>query len=64
MSSIDYTPNGGQTYMPFKDNTKIPFLPYEKPLKPNPLLPQLELTQKFIDKGFVLPSQKQHFLHD
>ena len=59
---VTYTPNGGQTYMPFKDNTHIDFVAYEKPLKPDPLLPELELSQKFIDMGFVLPSQKQHFL--
>ena len=34
----------------------------EKPAKPNPLLPELELNQDAIDKGYVLPSQKQHFL--
>lgn len=58
----EYIPNGGQTYMPFKDNTGIGFVPYEKPQKPNPPLPELELSRKFIDNGFVLPSQKQHFL--
>ncbi len=58
----DYCPNGGQTYIPFQDNVKVDFVPYEKPTVPNPPLPKLELSQKFLEQGFVLPSQKQHFL--
>ena len=59
---ITYVANGGQTYHPCQDNVKVPFASYEKPAKPNPLLPELELNQDAIDKGYVLPSQKQHFL--
>ena len=59
---ITYVANGGQTYKPCQDNVKVPFVSYEKPAKPNPLLPELELNQDAIDKGYVLPSQKQHFL--
>lgn len=59
---MNYIPNGGQTYQPFQDNTKIGFVPYEKPQKPQPLLPELELSPKFAEMGFELPSQKQHFL--
>ena len=58
----EYTPNCGQTYLPVQDNINVPFVPYDPPAKPDPLLPQLELTQEAIDKGYVLPSQKQHFL--
>lgn len=59
---MSYIPNGGQTYLPVQDNINVPFLPYDPPAKPEPLLPLLELTQEAIDKGYVLPSQKQHFL--
>ena len=59
---VIYVANGGQTYQPCQDNVKVPFASYEKPAKPNPLLPELELNQDAIDKGYVLPSQKQHFL--
>ena len=59
---VTYVANGGQTYHPCQDNVKVPFASYEKPAKPNPLLPELELNQDAIDKGYVLPSQKQHFL--
>ena len=59
---ITYVANGGQTYQPCQDNVKVPFASYEKPAKPNPLLPELELNQDAIDKGYALPSQKQHFL--
>ena len=59
---MDYIPNGGQTYLPVQDNINVPFLPYEAPAKPDPLLPPLELTAEAIEKGYVLPSQKQHFL--
>lgn len=59
---MNYTPNGGQTYLPVQENIRIPFLPYDPPAKPDPLLPQLELTQEAVEQGYVLPSQKQHFL--
>lgn len=60
--TVKYVANGGQTYLPCQDNVNVPFVAYEKPEKPNPLLPELELNQDAIDKGYVLPSQKQHFL--
>ena len=59
---MDYIANAGQTYMPFKDNINVKFLPFDKPAKPEPLLPELELNPAAIEKGYVLPSQKQHFL--
>ncbi len=61
-NTVNYTANGGQTYLPFQDNTGIGFLPYEKPKRPEPPLPELVLSRKFIELGFELPSQKQHFL--
>lgn len=59
---MDYTPNGGQTYLPIQENIHVPFLPFDPPAKPEPLLPLLELTEEAVEKGYVLPSQKQHFL--
>lgn len=59
---VTYVANGGQTYQPCQDNVNVPFAAYEKPAKPNPLLPELKLNEDAIDKGYVLPSQKQHFL--
>lgn len=58
----EYIPNGGQTYLPVQDNIHIDFLPYTSPAKPNPPLPEVALSQKSIDAGLVLKSQKQHFL--
>ncbi len=58
----NYIPNGGQTYLPADKNTKIPFMPYDPPAKPDPLLPELELTEEAKEKGYVLASQKQHLL--
>lgn len=58
----DYIANAGQTYVPFKDNINIDLIPFEKPAEPNPLLKPLELSPEYIERGFVLPSQKQHFL--
>ena len=49
---VIYVANGGQTYQPCQDNVKVPFASYEKPAKPNPLLPELELNQDAIDKGY------------
>ncbi len=62
--NIQYIPNAGQTYQPIKDNINIDLLPFDPPAKPNPLLEPLALTQEAIDKGYILPSQKQHFLPD
>ena len=59
---MNYIPNCGQTYLPVQDNINIPFLPFDPPAKPEPLLPLLELTSEAVEKGLVLPSQKQHFL--
>ena len=50
---VTYVANGGQTYQPCQDNVNVPFASYEKPAKPNPLLPELELNQDAIDKGYV-----------
>jgi len=59
---MEYIANGGQTYIPCQDNIHVNFVPYEKPAKPDPLLPALELNPEAVAKGYVLPSQKQHFL--
>lgn len=59
---MDYIANCGQTYLPLQDNINIDILPFEAPAKPQPLLPPLELTPEAVEKGYVLPSQKQHFL--
>ena len=58
----DYIPNGGQTYLPAQENIHIPFVPYEPPSRPDPALPALELTREAVEKGYALPSQRQHFL--
>lgn len=60
--TINYVPNAGQTYLPCQENVHVPFAAYEKPAKPDPLLPQLELSEEYENNGFVLASQKQHFL--
>ena len=57
-----YTANAGQTYMPVQDNIHIDFLPYTTPAKPSPLLKTFELKPSYIEKGFIIASQKQHFL--
>jgi hypothetical protein len=62
MSDFQYTANAGQTYIPFKKNTKVKTLPYEKLQRPNPEIPELELNQMAIDKKWVIQQQTQHFL--
>ena len=57
-----YIPNGGQTYQPVQENIHVPFKSFVPPAKPSPLLPPMELTEEAVAKGYVLPSQKQHFL--
>ena len=58
----DYIANAGQTYIPASENIHIPFAQFVPPSKPDPLLPELMLTAEAVEKGYVLPSQKQHFL--
>lgn len=60
--SDHYVPNAGQTHMPVTDNISIPFLPCDPPAKPDPPLPELVLTKEAKEKGYILASQKQHFL--
>ena len=57
-----YIASAGQTHIPFSENTGVPFAQYEKPAAPEPPLPLLELTKAAEEKGYALPSQKQHFL--
>lgn len=61
-TELQYTANAGQTYMPFKENTKVQTLPYEKLDPPNPMLPPLELNEAAIEKEWKLGEQTQHFL--
>ena len=58
----EYIPNAGQTYQPVSDNIYVDLMSFEHPARPEPELPSLELTQEAVEKGYVLPSQKQHFL--
>ena len=62
MESKAYIASAGQTHIPIRENTGVAFMPYEKPAAPEPPLPLLELTQEAKDKGYALPSQKQHYL--
>lgn len=57
-----YSANAGQTYMPVQENIHIDFLPYTTPEKPSPLLKPFELKPSYIENGFKIASQKQHFL--
>ena len=57
-----YVASAGQTHIPFQENERVPFVPFEKPAKPEPPLAPLELTQEALDKGYTLPSQRHHFL--
>lgn len=58
----DYIANAGQTYFPVQENIHIDFLPFQTPEKPDPLLKPLKLSSSYVENGFVLSSQKQHFL--
>ena len=58
----EYTANAGQTYFPIQENIHVDFMPFQHPAKPEPLLKPLELSKSYQENGFVLSSQKQHFL--
>lgn len=58
----EYMASAGQTHLPVSENIHIPFARFIAPAKPDPLLPELVLTEEAAGKGYALPSQKQHFL--
>ena len=39
-----YIASAGQTHIPFQENEGVPFVPFERPAKPEPPLAPLELT--------------------
>ena len=59
---MTYTANAGQTYMPFRENTHIPTLPYTPLPMPEPALPAPELNAMAREKGWVMGRWHQHFL--
>ncbi len=58
----DYIAGAGQTYIPVSENIHVKFAEFQVPSKPEPPLPDLCLTKEAVEKGYALPSQKQHFL--
>ncbi len=58
----EYIANAGQTHLPAVENNSVDFLPFKKPELPNPPLPPLELRADYEEQGYILSSQKQHFL--
>lgn len=50
----EYIANGGQTYFPIQENINVDFMPFQHPAKPKPLLKPLELSDPYLEKGFVL----------
>lgn len=59
---MEYCANGGQTYLPFLENTHVGTLPYTPLERPQPPLPDLELNDAARAKGWVLNAQHQHVL--
>lgn len=59
---MSYTPNAGQTYMPFQKNIHVPTLDFTPLSAPTPAYPPLELTEDAKAKGYVITTQAQHFL--
>lgn len=62
MSEVTYTPNAGQTYMPFKDNIHVPTVPFAPLDKPTPVYPEFKLIPEFVERGYIIATQAQHFL--
>jgi hypothetical protein len=59
---MEYTPNGGQTYLPIQENIHVPTLPFTPLSAPSPAYPALELTEAAKEKGYIITTQAQHFL--
>ncbi len=62
MAKFNYTANAGQTFMPFQENINVPTLPYTPLDRPDPLLPELEMKEEFLERGYIMTMQCQHFL--
>ena len=60
--AMEYTANAGQTYLPFKENTRIGTLPYTPLDRPEPPLPDPELNDAALEKGWIITGGGQHFL--
>ncbi len=59
---MTYTPNAGQTYMPFQKNIHVPILDFTPLNAPSPAYAPLELTEEAKAKGYIITTQAQHFL--
>ena len=53
---MEYSANAGQTYMPFKENIRIPTLPYTPLDPPEPPLAAPVLNDMALERGWVLSS--------
>ncbi len=62
MQEISYTANAGQTYMPFQDNIQVKPLPFAPLSRPEPAIPELELSPMALEKKWIIKEQCQHFL--
>ena len=62
MAGFNYIPNGGQTYIPFRENVHVPQPEFTPLGRPQPPLPDFQLTHEAQDKGWVVASPCQHFL--
>ncbi len=59
---MEYTANAGQTYLPFKENTRVKTLPYTPTARPEPPLPEPTLNAAAREKGWIAVFSHQHFL--
>lgn len=62
MAELTYIPNGGQTYMPFKDNIHVPQLDFTPLAQPEPPIPEFELSAEAKERGWIAVSPCRHFL--
>ena len=56
MADFNYIPNGGQTYIPFRENVHVPQPEFTPLGRPQPPLPDFQLTHEAQDKGWVVAS--------
>ena len=59
---MDYIANGGQTYMPFKDNIHVKTFSYTPLPEPSPRLSDPCLNKMAVEKGWTMSTPHQHFL--
>lgn len=59
---MTYVPNGGQTYLPFQKNIHVAQPEFVPLTRPEPALPDFQLSEEAKARGWIVAGPVQHFL--